>query len=241
VDPTGHWVESALDVIGFGLSLRDFRRDPSLGNAFWLGLDVVGLALPVVTFAWARHADEVASVARHADDVSTAYLLGGRPDGRRGIEQIVELSNQYSKVVVNDILPHSDAMTKNWVEQAGYKLSNVSYHVGDAAKLPRLNHTDIFIVGPDIGFENSIVKVANRVLGDGSTLIVASNLGKSSERLSIALRAGGLNVTEGVFRAGDTIVQVGSRKVKLTSVHFDRPGRFVGGQGPFNTLFFVTQ
>jgi RHS repeat-associated protein len=62
VDPSGHFVESALDAIGFGLSLRDFWRKPSLGNAFWLALDAAGLALPFVTGAWVRHAGKVDDV-----------------------------------------------------------------------------------------------------------------------------------------------------------------------------------
>jgi hypothetical protein len=42
------YVESALDLISLGLSLRDFLCDPNLANAGWLGLDALGLALPLV-------------------------------------------------------------------------------------------------------------------------------------------------------------------------------------------------
>ncbi len=76
VDPSGHWAESAVDAVGFGMSLRDFWRKPSLGNAFWLGLDAVGLALPIVTFAWARRADQAVGLVTHGDEVVQVALHG---------------------------------------------------------------------------------------------------------------------------------------------------------------------
>ncbi len=45
-DPSGHWVETVVDV-GFALwSLYDFIKKPSLENAGWLALDVVALVVP---------------------------------------------------------------------------------------------------------------------------------------------------------------------------------------------------
>ena len=47
-DPTGMWFETGVDIIGLGLSIYDFIKNPTLGNAGWVVLDLGALVLPVV-------------------------------------------------------------------------------------------------------------------------------------------------------------------------------------------------
>ena len=47
-DSTGMWIETGVDLIGLGLSIHDFIKNPSLKNAGWVALDLGALALPFV-------------------------------------------------------------------------------------------------------------------------------------------------------------------------------------------------
>ncbi len=79
-DPTGHWVETAFDVLSLGMTINDIRRE---GLTFWnavsLVTDVASVALPIVP-AGASHAiraGKLASKAINAADTAadTAKLL----------------------------------------------------------------------------------------------------------------------------------------------------------------------
>lgn len=77
-DPTGHWVESALDIAFIGYDLYDINANGlTWTNGLSLAADVAGLALPVVTgggllVRGLAHANEVAKVVSHADDLMRA-------------------------------------------------------------------------------------------------------------------------------------------------------------------------
>ena len=64
-DPTGMWFETGLDLAGLGLSIYEFRKDPSLGNFFWMLLDAGAVVIPIVpgtkvgriAFKWVTKSD----------------------------------------------------------------------------------------------------------------------------------------------------------------------------------------
>jgi RHS repeat-associated protein/uncharacterized repeat protein (TIGR01451 family) len=65
-DPTGHWVETAFDVLSLGMTINDIRRE---GLTFWnavsLVTDVASVALPIVP-AGASHAIRAGKLASKA-------------------------------------------------------------------------------------------------------------------------------------------------------------------------------
>ena len=64
-DTTGMWLETFVDVVGLGLSIYDFIKDPSLGNAAWVALDAGAVLAPFVpgtktgriAFKWVTKSD----------------------------------------------------------------------------------------------------------------------------------------------------------------------------------------
>lgn len=48
VDPSGHLVETIVDIGSVGYSIYVFAKDPSWENAGWLALDVGGAIVPFV-------------------------------------------------------------------------------------------------------------------------------------------------------------------------------------------------
>jgi len=46
-DPTGQYLETALDLISLGLSAYDFYRNPGVGTVIFLGLDSLGTLVPL--------------------------------------------------------------------------------------------------------------------------------------------------------------------------------------------------
>ncbi|MCP4536695.1 MAG: PKD domain-containing protein, partial [Chloroflexi bacterium] len=235
-DSTGHVIDTLWDAYDLAADAGRCVFGSDALSCYMVPLDVAALAVPGVPGV----AD---NAARHIDDVPlgrTAYLIGGLPQDMQGVEQIVELSSKYDEVIVNDIIPSSDLLTEFTLEKAGYQLSNVKYVVGDAAKLSPLHHTDIFAVAPNAGFHYGLVEVGEKVLGNESRLIVASNL-STAESLANTLRAGSASVFEGFYEAGDIITQVGSRKIRLTSRYLYTPGRHIPSEGWRNTLIIVTR
>lgn len=70
-DPSGRWFESALDVASLGLSVRDYKQKPSVGNALFVGLDALSVAFPVPAIVgYIRHGDELAKSAKAVDKVT---------------------------------------------------------------------------------------------------------------------------------------------------------------------------
>ncbi len=74
-DPTGHWVESALDIFFIGADIADIQQNGlNWENGLALTADVVGLALPGVTGGGmavraVTHADDIVDVARTSDNI----------------------------------------------------------------------------------------------------------------------------------------------------------------------------
>ena len=77
-DPSGYWVETALDIAGLVWSIYDMCTEPSWENAGWLALDIVCIAVPILTGSYAVKAaskgtakllNASADVAKYSDDV----------------------------------------------------------------------------------------------------------------------------------------------------------------------------
>jgi RHS repeat-associated protein len=71
-DPSGHWIETAFDIVSLGMTLNDIRNE---GMTFWNGVslatDVASLILPVVP-AGASHAIRAAKWANKAVNAADA-------------------------------------------------------------------------------------------------------------------------------------------------------------------------
>lgn len=74
-DPSGHWVESALDIAFIGYDIYDIKTNGlTWTSGLSLAADVAGLVLPVVTgggllVRGLAHVDDVAKAVAHVDDV----------------------------------------------------------------------------------------------------------------------------------------------------------------------------
>lgn len=81
VDPTGKYLETAIDVVSLGLSIQAYRENPSLLNKLAVGADSLALALPLVpggaglVLKALKGAENVAEVARSADKAELAARL----------------------------------------------------------------------------------------------------------------------------------------------------------------------
>jgi len=63
VDPDGNMPWDALDVVSLGLSINDFRKDPSWANAGWVAADVAGLLPLLPSAGLVRHGSKLISRA----------------------------------------------------------------------------------------------------------------------------------------------------------------------------------
>ncbi len=78
IDPTGHWVESLLDIASIGYDIYDISTNGiNRENGFSLAADVVSLVLPVVTGGGlavraVMHADDAVDALRAIDKVTDA-------------------------------------------------------------------------------------------------------------------------------------------------------------------------
>jgi hypothetical protein len=83
-DPSGHWLESVIDIIFIGYDIYDINENGlTWENGLSLAADVAGLALPLITGGGL-----MVRAATHADDVA---------DAARGINRIVPLSDEAIK------------------------------------------------------------------------------------------------------------------------------------------------
>jgi RHS repeat-associated protein len=87
VDPDGNVVETAVDIVSFGLSLAAFKSEQSLLNALGLAYDGAAVAIPFLPAGFGivknigRGLDELGGVVKRADD----YVDLASPQRRRHI------------------------------------------------------------------------------------------------------------------------------------------------------------
>jgi len=115
VDPNGRWIETALDIVGFGLDLQAYNDDPSLFNAAMIGLDLVGMALPLVpAVGCIRFIDK-------ADDVLDAVKVASKADDLVDIIETPEHLKRAEKF--GGLLGMSDH-ARSIVKDAGAAINN---------------------------------------------------------------------------------------------------------------------
>jgi len=106
-DPSGHWVETAVDVAGIIYDVYEIKKDGlNWINGLALTADIVCAALPV-----AVGGGLMVRTAAHADDVADAI---------RGTERLVSLSDEAFRVgkrISDDLLErvHHLATNKNYI------------------------------------------------------------------------------------------------------------------------------
>lgn len=69
-DPTGHWVETALDIVGLAADAYEFYKKPSLLNGIFLAWSVVSVVVPVLP---GSYVGKPAKVISKLDDVADGY------------------------------------------------------------------------------------------------------------------------------------------------------------------------
>ena len=85
-DPTGHWLESAIDIASIAYDVYDISQNGlTLTSGLALAADVVSLALPVVAGGGAAvraiaHADDVVGAVAHADEAVDAARAVSKSD-----------------------------------------------------------------------------------------------------------------------------------------------------------------
>ena len=95
-DPTGHWIESAIDIISIGYDVYDISSNGlNWENGLSLVADVVSLALPVVAGG-----GMLVRAAMHADDAVDALQAAN------AVGNVVEAANQADNLA--DALAHTD-------------------------------------------------------------------------------------------------------------------------------------
>jgi len=106
-DPTGHWVETAWDVLNIGWDIYEVKRDPSLINIGALVVDVGAAVLPFVPAGagliarGGKAAKAAAEVVSHADEaVDAARLVNRAADATAGLRRFQEVGTE----VVPDVL-----------------------------------------------------------------------------------------------------------------------------------------
>ncbi len=99
-DPSGHWVESAIDIAFIGYDLWDISQNGlNWENGLSLAADVGGLLLPVVTGGGLAvratfHADDVVKVLTHADDVvKVANAADNLADASKTLDNLADAAN----------------------------------------------------------------------------------------------------------------------------------------------------
>lgn len=106
-DPSGHWVESALDLAFIAYDIYDIKTHGlTWESGLSLAADVGGLLLPVVTgggllVRGITHADDLAAVVNHGDEVVDAVRMADRAaDSSAGLRRFQTVGAE----VVPDVL-----------------------------------------------------------------------------------------------------------------------------------------
>jgi len=90
-DPSGHWLETAWDILNIAWDIYEVRRDPSLLNIGALVVDVGAAVLPFVpagvgmVVRGGKATKAAVEVASHADEVADVGKLG-----TKAAEELVE-------------------------------------------------------------------------------------------------------------------------------------------------------
>jgi len=94
-DPSGHWLDTALDIISVGADIVDIKQNGlNWGNGIALAVDVVSVAVPMVTGGGA-----VIRAISKADNVGDAIRTVSKADNIGDIIRIVSKTDDVGKIV----------------------------------------------------------------------------------------------------------------------------------------------
>jgi hypothetical protein len=102
-DPTGHWVETAFDVVSVGFDIAAVKQDPSFWNVAALVVDAAAVIVPIVPSGagWlarggraakaaveiASHTDEAVGALTHADDAAHLLAQSNNVQAAKALEE----------------------------------------------------------------------------------------------------------------------------------------------------------
>ncbi len=142
-DPTGHWAESAFDVISLGLTLNDIRNEGfTLGNTVALITDAASVALPIVP-AGVSHALRALKLANKA--VNVADIAG---DAAKAVAKVEDVRHARSSAeVAQSVLRKIDPGRFNpgarfgkafyVAQEGGTAVAEIAAHGGEASHVIR--------------------------------------------------------------------------------------------------------
>ena len=119
VDPTGHWVDTALDIISILWSAYDLYKNPTWENVGWLALDVVFAVVPFLT------GSRIMKAASKLDDVSD---IGGYMNKFDNVYDSIVIGNDMGRVT-------NLAFDTGSMIYDGYKPMNALYAMGRADEI----------------------------------------------------------------------------------------------------------
>jgi len=123
-DPSGHWLETAWDILNIGWDLYEVYRDPR--NAWnWVALaaDVGAAILPVVpggvglVVRGGKAAKAAVEVASHADEAVDAAKIGAKVAEEVAEEAAERVGKEAAEETTQRLIRHHLATNKNWIRE----------------------------------------------------------------------------------------------------------------------------
>ncbi len=139
-DPSGHWLESAIDVAFIIYDIHDIATNGlSLESGAALALDVGGLILPVVTGAGllvraAGHADDVARAVSHSDEIVKAAT---HADEAAAVVRQAENAGELANRADNNVVAVQRSAATPQINQASRSPDFVVTPKGEAIPVPQ--------------------------------------------------------------------------------------------------------
>ena len=106
IDPTGNWLDTAIDVAGLIYDAHEYRENPNFWTGAAVAVDVVFLIVPFIpNLTVLKHAnkiDDVADTVTHLDDVAkyADNAAEGFSDFMKWTDEYAEVGIKYEKHVV---------------------------------------------------------------------------------------------------------------------------------------------
>jgi hypothetical protein len=130
VDPTGNIAETALDVVSLGLSIAQYKQDPSLLNGIGLAYDVIGTAVPILPagFGIIRSAGkagvEAAVAAKNVENVPAYARNKYKALDSKTRQDVLSKDSVcvYCEVKPSTTVDHVRSQKQDWIE-GGFKES----------------------------------------------------------------------------------------------------------------------
>jgi len=120
-DPSGHWLETAWDILNIAWDIYEVRRDPSLLNIGALVVDVGAAVLPFVpagvgmVVRGGKAAKAAVEVASHADEAVDAAKIGAKVAEEVAEEAAERVGKEAAEETTQRLIRHHLATNTNSV------------------------------------------------------------------------------------------------------------------------------